>query len=216
MKAQSDYPMLCPMQLDCKAMTGVIYQCPNVSECLRNSRLNRIEALLLYFLNQGVKPEDIKVDGQPLQLSNILASPTSLQRANFIYNTDHQTRDAIIFGTRLQWSEVFGGANNFYELTVDQLQQLINQGFASPIEKQNNSPMIAEFLTFARIQASRGFEFTFEGYAISPFREDYRVSIDGIVFNGTCSNQLIAEFQDFVGSPDELDIKPNYLRAWWD
>lgn len=62
----ASYPMFYPMLLDCKTMTGVIYNCPNLSECLRNSRLNQIQALLLYLLNQGFKPEDIKVDGQPL------------------------------------------------------------------------------------------------------------------------------------------------------
>jgi hypothetical protein len=204
------------MLLDCKTMTGVIHNCPNLSECLRNSRLNRIQALVLYFLNQGIKPSDIKVDGQPLQVGQILNQLSDLDRTNFVYSRDYQTRDTIIFGTSLEWSEVFGGAKNFYNLSIDQLQQLVDSGFASPIEKHNESPAIIEFLTFARIQLFKGFIFTFEGYVVSPFREDYRVSIDGIVFNGTCEPELVADFQAFVGCPDELDIKPNYLRAWWD
>lgn len=96
------------------------------------------------------------------------------------------------------------------------MQQLVNQGFTSPIDKHNNSPAILEFITFARIPKSKGFIFTFEGYVVSPFREDSRVSIDGIVFNGICTNQVVGDFEVFVGSPDELDIKSNYLRAWWD
>lgn len=141
---------------------------------------------------------------------------SDLDRENFVYNRDYQTRDSIIFSSSLNWSELFGGVKIFYELSVEQLQQLVNQGFASPIEKHNNSPAIVEFITFARIQQSKGFIFTFEEYVVSPFREDYRVSIDGIVFNGICTNQVLADFEAFVGSPDELDIKSNYLRAWWD
>ncbi|MUG94344.1 hypothetical protein F7734_18965 [Scytonema sp. UIC 10036] len=197
-------------------MTGVIYNCPNLSECLRNTRLNRMQALLLYFLNKGVKPEDIKVDGKPLQVSEILSQHSLLNPSDFTCNRDYLTRDNIIFGSSLQWEEICGGAKNFDRLTVEQLQQLVDLGFASPIEKQNFSPAICEFLTFGRIQKSRGFVFTFEGYVISPFREDYRVSIDGIVFNGMVSQELIDDFEAFITSPDELDIKPNYLRAWWD
>lgn len=66
--------MFCPMELDCKTMSGVNYKCPNLTECLRNSRLNKMQAIVLYFLNLGVKPEDIKVDGQPYQLAMPISS----------------------------------------------------------------------------------------------------------------------------------------------
>lgn len=70
--------MFCPMDLDCRTMTGVIYQCPNVVECLRHSRLNKIEALMLYFLNQGVKPEDMNIDGQSLPIREVLNQSTQI------------------------------------------------------------------------------------------------------------------------------------------
>lgn len=60
--------MFCPQELDCKTMSGVTYKCPNLTECLHNSRFNKMQAIVLYFLNLGVKPEDIKVDGKPYQL----------------------------------------------------------------------------------------------------------------------------------------------------
>lgn len=89
------------MLLDCKTMTGVIYNCPNLSECLRNYRLNKIQVLLLYLLNQGFKPEDIKVDGEPLQVSQFMNHLSDLDRAIFVYNRDYQTGDSIIFNTCL-------------------------------------------------------------------------------------------------------------------
>ncbi len=122
----------------------------------------------------------------------------------------------MIFGAPVQWGETYGGVKNFTNLSVEKLQQLIAQRFADPAAGHNNSPTIREFLEFGQQQAAKGFNFSFEGYAVSPDRGDYRVSIDGILFNGSCPHQLIVEFQEFVGDPDELDLDPYYLRAWWD
>jgi hypothetical protein len=202
------------MQLDCKTMTGVIHNCPNLKQCLQNSTLNRLEAMRLYFLNLGVKPEDID--------ANISDSATRVQsspftpRQRFTYNQDSRTRDTIIFGKPIDWDNDLGGAYYFDELTVEQLEQLVNQQFADPAERQNFSPTLGDFLAFAQTQKSKGFEFTFEGYVISPKREDYRVSIDGIQFQGDCSYQVITDFHAIAYNADELDIDPTFIRAWWD
>ncbi len=203
------------MQLDCQAMTGIIYNCPNLSECLDNSSLNRREAIRLYFLNQGIKPEDIRINGRPTQHNNTDYSPC-LYSSSFTYNFDSETRDRIIFGTSIVWEDSMGGARRFHNLSRENLQQLISQGFANRADSQNFSPTIGEFFDFAQRQGNKGFEFTFEGYVISPERRDYRVSIDGLFYRGICSTELILDFQEFVNEPDELEIEPNYLRAWWD
>ncbi len=207
--------MFCPMQLDCQAMTGVIYNCPNLSECLDNSPLNRREAIRLYFLNQGIKPEDIRINGGSTQDNN----PdyySCLYSSSFTYNFDGETRDRIIFGTSIVWEDSMGGARRFHNLSRENLQQLISQGFANPADAQNFSPTVGDFFDFAQRQGNKGFEFIFEGYVISPERPDYRVSIDGLFYRGICSTELIFDFQEFVNEPDELEIEPNYLRAWWD
>lgn len=195
-------------------MTGVINNCPNLEDCLANSRLSRNEAMRLYFMNIGANPEHIRAQRTLLKLSHTLEQyiPTD----KFTYNLDYQTRDNIIFGQQIDWEEECGGANFFYELTLDKLHCLIEQNFADITQKHNEVPSISEFFTFAETQAAKGYIFTFEGYAISPERDDYRISIDGIIFNGDYSNQLLADFGEFVGVPDELSIEPNYLRAWWD
>ena len=201
--------MFCPMKLDCKTMTGVIYNCPNLSECLQNSTLDRLEALRLYFLNQGIAPEDIKISGQSSPIRPYF-------HTRFAYNTDYQTRDIIIFGNPVEWDEDLNDIKPFYQLSLAQLQQLIEQGFANPAAQQNNSPTIQAFLEFAQAQASKGFQFAFEGYAISPFRDDYRVSVEGIIYRGNYPYQMLVEFYEFVGEPDEIDVQSHYLRAWWD
>ena len=154
--------------------------------------------------------------------ANISSSATRVQsspftpRQRFIYNRDSRTRDTIIFGKPIDWDNDLGGAYYFDELTVEQLEQLVNQQFADPAERQNFSPTLGEFLAFAQTQKSKGFEFRFEGYVISPKREDYRVSIDGLQFQGDCSYQVITDFHAIAYNADELDIDPNFLRAWWD
>lgn len=206
--------MYCPMKLDCKAMTGEIHHCPNLEECLSNSPLDRMEALRLYFLNQGMKLEAIGIDeGKTEEDWDSLLEPSPTP---FSYNWHSEIRDRIIFGTEISWESQCGDIKYFDFLSRGQLQQLTAQKFADPASRQNLSPTIAEFLAFARVQASKGFEFNFIGYAVSPLREDYRVSVDGMVFEGNCSFQLISEFNDFAGDADEIDIQPNYLRAWWD
>jgi hypothetical protein len=204
----------CPALIDCKMMTGVINNCPNLEDCLVNSRLSRNEAMRLYFLNKGADPKYIRAERTLLKLSNTLEQyiPTD----KFTYNPDFQTRDNIIFGQQIDWKEVVGGANFFENLTLDKLFNLIKLNFANIIHKHNEAPSIGEFFTFAEIQAAKGNIFTFEGYAIMPQRYDYRVSIDGTIFNGSYQNQLLEDFGEFVAAPDELSIEPNYLRAWWD
>lgn len=204
----------CPAQIDCKMMTGVIYNCPNLLDCLSNSHLSRNEAMRLYYINTGANPEYIYTERTLLKLSHTLEEyvPTN----NFTYNHDYQTRDNIIFGKQIDWEEVGGGAKNFYNLSLDKLHNLIKLNFANITQKHNEAPSIGEFFTFAEIQATRGYFFTFEGYAIIHKRSDYRISIDGIVFNGDYQNELLTDFGEFVGAPDELSVEPNYLRAWWD
>lgn len=204
----------CPALIDCKMMTGIINNCPNLLNCLANSRLSRNEAMRLYYINKGANPEYVCTERTRLNITYTLEEyiPTD----NFTYNPDYQTRDNIIFDKQIDWEEVGGGAKNFYNLSLDKLLSLIKLNFANITQKHNEAPSIGEFFTFAETQATKGYTFTFEGYAIMPKRYDYRVSIDGIIFNGDYQNQLLADFGNFVGAPDELSIEPNYLRAWWD
>lgn len=207
--------MYCPMQLDCQSMTGIIHNCPNVKQCLENSPLDRKEALRLYFLNLGVNPEDINIQTEPLNPSFIfsLFSP----RQSFNYNRDYATRDTIIFGNPIDWQNCcLSGIHSFEALTVDQLQELLDRGFADPTERQNFSPTIGELFQFGQSQKIKGFDWTFQGYVVSPNREDYRVSIDGIEWRGDACYQIIADFEVIAQNADELNIEPNFLRAWWD
>jgi hypothetical protein len=140
-------------------------------------------------------------------------------RPRFYYNRDWQTRDSIIFGQPQPWHHedlFWGGCKKFERLTLNQLQQLLVLRFADPNASTNSSPAIQEFLNFAQAQAHLGFTFTFEGYVVRPEREDYRVTVDAIAYEGEVPEEIVQPFQDFALHADELEIAPTQLRAWWD
>ena len=59
--------MYCPMDLDCRLMTGQNYGCPNAEICLNNSSKHSMVKVVFFMLNQQMcQIEDIKVNEQPL------------------------------------------------------------------------------------------------------------------------------------------------------
>ena len=196
--------MYCPMKLDCRVMTGIIHNCPNLEECLRNSSLNRSEAMQMYFLNLGVQVEE-----------SHYRSPTKSSESSLAYSRDSQMRDRLIFGISVDWEDQIGGIKNFYHLTISQLEQLLAQQFAYPGDRHNLAPAIAAFLEFGRTQERNGLEVNFIGYAVDPWRSDYRVSIQGINCQGNICESQIEQFSQFTQLASELTIELQRLRAVW-
>jgi hypothetical protein len=133
---------------------------------------------------------------------------------NFEVNRDYQKRDRLL-DIRVNWlkeAEDNGGIEEFEGMNVKTLEELLLNGFILPWHCQNASPTVAEIFRFMakypQILAS--------GYAVSPFREDYRVAIDGIyVDQDDVSSQLREDFIDFCKSASELLTNDN-LYSWWD
>lgn len=202
------------MQLDCKVMTGVIHNCPNLSECLRNSPLKRVEALHLYFLNLAIQPDSTQstlyVDVCPS------AALTSRYIATFTYNRDSQSRDRILFGSPVDWERETEGIKRFEGLGLCHLEQLVERGFANPQDRHNGGPSIEEAIEFAREWMRYGLTLVFEGYVVHPLQDDGGVRLDGIRLPEDCTHQAIAAFREFARHADELTIESGYLRAWWD
>lgn len=129
----------------------------------------------------------------------------------------------IVFGQRINWNEDLGGAEHFHNLSLDKLEKLLEEGFANPQEKQNFSPTIKQFYEFGKKCVAKGYNAVFIGYAISPDREDYRTSIEGIevriqteLIEARIDFNLRDEFEKFAESADETEINFSVLYAWWD
>ncbi len=127
-------------------------------------------------------------------------------------NDNVERRDEILFGTAYSADRYrLGGACHFNRLGIDRLRTLVDEEFIDLDECQNYSPSTGDFLEFMTIHP----EFTAHGYAISPDRDDYRVTIEGIESDREIEDYaVLEEFVDLCRFADEFCINPPY--AWWD
>jgi hypothetical protein len=92
------------------------------------------------------------------------------------------------------------------------LEQLISNKFIDPEDQQNNSPRVKDIYNFMKNNP----QVYAYGYAVSPKRKDYRVSIEGLVVNKKdVSEDLKQAFFDFCKTADEIHIDDG-LVSWWD
>lgn len=130
----------------------------------------------------------------------------------FEYNRDISTRDKIIFGEYNENDYKDGAIKNFRFLSFDKLKKLVEEKFADPDEVVNESPTIAEYISFMKSHQN----FTAHGYCVGTNRDDYRVSIEGLE---TGSPELTdgPDLIRFLGKsvPDELNIDVSESIYFW-
>lgn len=95
-----------------------------------------------------------------------------------------------------------------YEV-VEELAEILGEPFLN--ERQNVSPTVEEYLDF--FEDWNDGEVTFNGYLVSPEREDERVSLEGFTIIGISNTGPIVN--RFHGA-DEFTVKGGTVRAWWD
>ena len=129
----------------------------------------------------------------------------------FNYNKDWEKRDELLFGEANIEKYKYGGIRHFSELDVDTLEMLLNNNHADPEEQHNDAPCIKEIYEFMVNHP----DFVAHGYAVSPERDDYRISIEGV--DGTHAEKDMDTIIDFVNLfryADEFNIE--YLWCWFD
>jgi len=130
-------------------------------------------------------------------------------------NKDYIKRDMIIFGGYDRKSYM-GGCKNFH-CSYATMEKLVEENFIELDECQNYSPYTRDFMDV--LKDVDNVEFT--GYAISPDREDYRVTIDGVdvEIQDTDFDTVSILVESFRGA-DEFSLQHDghsyYLHAWWD
>lgn len=133
----------------------------------------------------------------------------------FVYNKDANRREQILFCKDYNPEDYKGGYKKIRYLTVERLQQLVDEKFADPEMNQNGSPTIAKLLEYGKNHET----VVYSGYVIGPAREDYRVSINAIsqdfkkIENSKTS---MLEFTRNFKSADKFDANDSYGHAWWD
>lgn len=127
------------------------------------------------------------------------------------FNYDVNKRDNMIFGEDYCKEKYLGGARHFDRIDYQLAKELINCGFMDPEEAQNCSPYVEDLVDF--LEEHNNF-YAF-GYVISPERQDYRVSLEGIASDEPFKDLEDAkEFIDLCRSADEFSVNLPY--AWWD
>jgi hypothetical protein len=137
-----------------------------------------------------------------------LLSPRTERIGNVINDDDHvQERDKIVFGKSLSQKDYGGGIKHFAGLTHQRCQSLINHNHTDPEDRQNDAPSFAQITDFLQRNPS----FTAHGYVVSPEREDYRVTLEGVESD---DDSDIDEFCRMFHDADEFEV--SLPRAWYD
>lgn len=121
-------------------------------------------------------------------------------------------RDRILFGEDYDPRKYFGGIRRFSDLDYKRLKELFRLDVIDPEDRQNYAPNIATFMEFLHDHAG----FTAEGYAVSPERNDYRVSLEGVNLDRDYTLKELRDFVMMFRSADEFSIDRGGLHCWYD
>lgn len=131
----------------------------------------------------------------------------------FSYNLDYKTRDSLL-KLEINWEDkaMTRRIIRYEPIKIDVLKKLIEMKFINLEEQQNNAPKVQDFYEFL----VRYPNVLVYGYVVSPFRKDYRVSIEGMIVNEQDVDKLLMEeFLEFSKTADQIRIDEG-LVCWWD
>lgn len=126
-----------------------------------------------------------------------------------------QERNLIIFGRPIV--DYGGGIARFDGLTTDQLQRLVLENYISLDDRQNESPDVETMLRAGLRMEKAGATITYTGYAVTPTRSDYRVSIEGMIVEDATID-VLQDFLELHRWADELefDLRLGVASCWYD
>lgn len=100
----------------------------------------------------------------------------------------------------------------YYGLTAEALDTLIEEHFADENERQNSAPTIGTIRKFLHAHPS----FTAHGYIVTPNREDYRVSIEGVESDKSTPEEIKAFTKIFHRADDFVIGGDGSCYCWYD
>ena len=128
----------------------------------------------------------------------------------FNLNADDTLRQNIM-GIKARYE--VGGLEKFSGMTLETLNKLAENNFVDLAHSFNNCPTVNYFKNFMEKYPNEGL--TAHGYLISPEREDYHVSIEGLEAKST-NDDFISDFIRTFSNADELDSECGKQRCWYD
>jgi hypothetical protein len=131
----------------------------------------------------------------------------------FRYNPNYPKRDNLLGIESKVWDDDSDDdIIRIDNLPLAVLEKLVDEKFIDPNGCQNRSPSTMEFLNFVRSHPSA----KVHGYAVSPYRDDYRFSIEGLFIDRTdVTPENRQAFSKFCENADWLELGCD-LYSWWD
>ena len=126
-------------------------------------------------------------------------------------STDTNARDQILFGENFDETKYPGGIRSFEDLSAATMKKLLELNFATGEDAQNAMPCIKELMEYADVHEN----VTFNGYAVSPKRNDYRISIEAIKQDFTTTKDR-DDFTEMFRLADEFEADETSGYAWFD
>lgn len=113
------------------------------------------------------------------------------------------------------------GCRSFKGVSLDVIKELVKNDFLKLDERQSSScPSTQEMIKVADdiLEKDPDAKILFEGYAVTPFRDDYRVTITTIILisSKNIDDPIYENFMDLIKNADEIDKRDNFVYAWWD
>lgn len=131
-------------------------------------------------------------------------------KATLKYTEDQNKERLSLLG--VETDNRLGGIEHFENVDADTLQKLVDKGYASTYDKQNNAPTLGEFLEFMKHYP----EFKAHGYVVSNDRKDRRITVEGLKGVAT-EKEAIWDFKDLCEDADEFECDENgNCFSWWD
>lgn len=130
-------------------------------------------------------------------------------------NMDSNFRDNLFKGNILSYYS-FGGIQHYQNIDTGTLVKVLVNRFSPAFERQNDAPTLLSLMAFALRHMDNAVCF-FDGYLVSPSREDYRVSVDAITCY-TNDSETIKDLKFLARYADTKNFDYNNGRffAWWD
>lgn len=169
---------------------------------------------IINFSDKYIEQEEVKVS-VPKSGTSIINKLPEISTNNEVFysnlNRDYKKRDKIL-GMNVKWDKKTLGTYRIEQVNLDTLNLLVSNNFIDLEERQNESPSVKEFMQFLEKQPS----FRAHGYAVGPKRNDYRVTLEGILIKEKfITKDLKIAFYEFCKEADEIITKGD-LWCWWD
>lgn len=128
----------------------------------------------------------------------------------FEYNKDDSRRNEIL--EQFLQTYVVGGVTYFSDVPLSVLQTLLDERFADPADRHEDAPTINEIRAFMTLHSG----FTCHGYFVDVDRSDYRVSIEGVRFDGIPNLEMVMDFANLFRHAKTFACKEYNLFASWE